>query len=67
MNAWVYKRKFLLGSESADSTSELQEQCRDQFSEENFEPYESNPETVLSSIITVDERWVHHLYSETKQ
>jgi hypothetical protein len=36
MIVWLYQRKFLLGSESAESISEL-EQCRAQFSEENFE------------------------------
>jgi hypothetical protein len=41
MIAWVYQRNFLQGSESAESTSEIQN-CRStirvQFSEENFEP-----------------------------
>lgn len=36
MIACLYQRKFHVGSESAELISELQEQCRVQFSEENF-------------------------------
>lgn len=45
----------------------VQKHCRVQFSKENLELYETDPDNFLSRIVTGDETWVHHWDPETKQ